>query len=121
IQPDILHTGGILETKKIAAMADTYYMAAAPHNPNGPISTAVAVQLDACLTNFYIQECLDDYDVPWRNQLVKGALEIKDGYITIPDKPGLGIELNEEVIQEHPYVDDAFFNMWGEGWEKDLL
>ncbi len=120
IQPDILHTGGILETKKIAAMADTYYMTVAPHNPNGPISTAVAVQIDACLTNFYIQECLDDFDVPWKSQLVKGALEIKDGYITIPDRPGIGVELNEEVIKEHPYLEDAFFNMWGEGWEKDF-
>lgn len=120
IQPDILHTGGILETKKIAAMADTYYMAVAPHNPNGPISTAVAVQLDACLTNFYIQECLDDFDVPWRNQLIQGALEIVNGYITVPDKPGLGVELNEEVLQEHPYVEGAFFNMWSEGWEKEF-
>jgi galactonate dehydratase len=120
IQPDILHTGGILETKKIAAMADTYYMTVAPHNPNGPISTAVAVQIDACLTNFYIQECLDDFDVPWKSQLVKGALEIKDGYITIPDRPGIGVELNEEVIREHPHLEDAFFNMWGEGWEKDF-
>ncbi|MGH8210563.1 MAG: galactonate dehydratase [Steroidobacteraceae bacterium] len=121
IQPDILHTGGILETKKIAAMADTYHMTVAPHNAMGPVSTAVAVQVDACLPNFYIQECFDEFDVPWRNELVKGVPEIKNGYITIPDRPGLGIELDEEAIKAHPYVEDAFFNMWDDGWEKEFF
>lgn len=120
IQTDILHTGGILETKKIAAMADAYHMTMAPHNAMGPVSTAAAVQLDACITNFYIQECFDDFDVPWRNQVVKGVPEVKNGFITIPDKPGLGIELDEEAIKEHPYIEDAFFDMWGDGWENEF-
>ena len=69
LQPDIIHVGGILEAKKIAAMADAYYMPVSFHNPFGPVATAAAVQLDACTTNFVMQESFCEYDVPWRFDL----------------------------------------------------
>ncbi len=102
LQPDIGLTGGIMETKKIAAYAETYGIHIQPHNCAGPISTAASVQLDACITNFIIQEWFP-YHNDERYELVSQALEHQavDGYYTITDKPGLGVELNEDVIGKH--------------------
>ena len=116
IQPDPIHTGGILETKKIAAMADTYYLTVAPHNSNGPVCTAVAAQLDSCTPNFKIQETFDDFSEPYVREAVKGAYEIKGGYLTVPTKPGLGIEIDEGIVAEHPYQ-PVHFNLWKDNWQ----
>jgi galactonate dehydratase len=102
IQPDPCHDGGILETKKIAAMAETYYVAVAPHNPNGPVATAVCLQLDANLPNFLIQE-MNIGDTGWVTKLLRQPIVIKDGYIDVPTAPGLGIEVDEEELQRHTY------------------
>ncbi len=102
IQPDISHAGGILELKKIAAVADTYYIPFAPHNPSGPVANAATLQVAACCPNFTILEIMYS-DVPWRKDVTNESLEYKDGYITIPDKPGIGIEINEEACLQHPY------------------
>lgn len=102
IQPDISHAGGIMELKKIAAVADTYYIPFAPHNPSGPVANAATMQLAACCPNFNILEIMYS-DVTWRADVADEDLHYEDGYITIPDKPGLGIELNEEACLAHPY------------------
>jgi len=102
IQPDISHAGGIMELKKIAAVADTYYIPFAPHNPSGPVANAATLQLAACCPNFNILEIMYS-DVVWRADLSDESLHYENGYITIPDKPGLGIELNEEACLAHPY------------------
>ena len=102
IQPDISHAGGIMELKKIASVAETYYIPFAPHNPSGPVANAATLQLAACCPNFSILEIMYS-DVDWRKDVTNEALEYKDGYITIPDKPGLGIEINEEECLKHPY------------------
>lgn len=102
IQPDVSHAGGIMELKKIAAMADTYYIPFAPHNPSGPVANAATLQLAACCTNFSILEIMYS-DVPWRKDVTDEQLHYQDGYITIPDKPGLGIEIDEEACLAHPY------------------
>lgn len=100
LQPDIGNTGGIMEAKKIAAMAEAYTMRVAPHNCASPVSTAAALQLDACITNFLIQEVY-----PYRSAehfaLVDRApeLEIRSGMVPIPNRPGLGVELVEERIR----------------------
>ncbi|MFN8525309.1 MAG: galactonate dehydratase [Chloroflexota bacterium] len=98
IQPDVCHTGGILETKKIAAMAEAYYVPIAPHNPFGPINTAAAIQVDACTPNFLIQEMIIRH-LPTYRQLLTEPLEPRDGYLEIPTRPGIGYELNEEFIR----------------------
>jgi len=103
IQPDISHAGGIMELKKIAAVTDTYYIAFAPHNPSGPVANAATLQLAACCPNFNILEIMYS-DVVWRADVTDEALHYEDGFITIPDKPGLGIELNEEACLAHPYT-----------------
>ncbi len=102
IQPDISHAGGIMELKKIAAVADTYYIPFAPHNPSGPVANAATLQLAACTPNFSILEIMYS-DVPWRADVTNEALTYKDGYIDVPDKPGLGIEIDEEACLAHPY------------------
>lgn len=102
IQPDISHAGGIMELKKIAAEAECRYIPFAPHNPSGPVANAATLQLAANTPNFCILEIMYS-DVEWRKDITNESLEYKDGYITIPDKPGLGIEVNEEECLKHPY------------------
>ena len=100
LQPDIGNTGGIMETKKIAAMAEAYNMRIQPHLCASPVSTAAALQLDACIPNFLIQE-LYPYRIPEHYQIVDHAPEwdVKNGYVPIPDRPGLGVELVEERVR----------------------
>ena len=102
LQPDIGLAGGITETKKIASYAETYNLHVQPHNCASPIATAAAIQLDACITNFIIQEIFPYW--PKANyDLVTDALEhhVKDGYLSIPKTPGLGIELNEDALTQY--------------------
>ena len=102
IQPDISHAGGIMELKKIAAIAEASYTGFAPHNPSGPVANAATLQVAACCPNFSILEIMYS-DVPWRKEVCNESLFYENGYITIPDKPGLGIEIDEEKCAEHPY------------------
>lgn len=102
VQPDISHAGGIMELKKIAAMAETYYIPFAPHNPSGPIANAATLQLAACCPNFCILEIMYS-DVEWRKDVTNESLSYQNGYLTIPDRPGLGIEINEAECLKHPY------------------
>jgi galactonate dehydratase len=101
IQPDLLICGGLLEAKKIAAMAEAHYVKVAPHNPLGPVSTAVAVQFAASTPNFLILEYSPDQRGPARG-LIRKPLAFQDGYVQIPDEPGLGIELNESAFAGKP-------------------
>ena len=104
VQPDICHCGGIFEGRKIAAMAELYYGTIAPHNPLGPISLASCLQLDACTPNFLVQEHPGNPD---RSDLgvgyIKEPFVIKNGYIDVPTKPGLGVELDEEALKDKIY------------------
>ena len=102
IQPDISHAGGIMELKKIAAEAECRYIPFAPHNPSGPVANAAPLQLAANTPNFCILEIMYS-DVEWRKDITNEKLEYKDGYITIPDRAGLGIEINEDECLKHPY------------------
>jgi galactonate dehydratase len=102
IQPDVCHCGGVTEIKKIAAMAETYFISMAPHNPLGPLATMVNIQVGFSTTNFLIQEVMRS-DVPWRYDVVDDALDIRGGYIYPPTRPGIGIEINEKEAAKHPY------------------
>ncbi|MBQ7090753.1 MAG: galactonate dehydratase [Clostridia bacterium] len=102
IQPDISHAGGIMELKKIAAMAEAKYIPFAPHNPSGPIANAATLQLATSVPNFEILEIMLT-DVEWRKDVTNENLVFEDGCIRIPDLPGLGIEINEEACLAHPY------------------
>ncbi len=101
VQPDICLCGGILEMKKIAAMAEAHYVMVAPHNPMGPLATVVNVHFAASTQNFFILEYHADDESP-RKDLLKEPLMVKDGYIPVPTKPGWGVELNEEAFRTLP-------------------
>jgi len=117
LQVDISHFGGIKYTKKLAGWAEAYYMLVAPHNVGGPVSTAAAFHFAACTPNFKIQENFNDFDKPYVKQAVTGLPEIKDGYFPLPQGPGLGVTLNEEVIEAHPRQ-KVHFNLFAEDWHK---
>ena len=99
LQPDIGNTGGIMETKKIAAMAEVYNMRIQPHTCASPVATAAALQLDACIPNFVIQE-LYPYRIPEHFEIVDHAPEwqVQNSHLPIPDRPGLGVELVDENV-----------------------
>jgi galactonate dehydratase len=100
LQPDIGNTGGIMEAKKIAAMAEVYNMRIQPHTCSSPVATAAALQLDACIANLVIQE-LYPYRTAAHFEVVDHApeWEVKDSYLPIPDRPGLGVELVDERVR----------------------
>ncbi|HEY8741760.1 MAG TPA: galactonate dehydratase [Chloroflexota bacterium] len=103
IQPDICHDGGIKETIKIAAMAETYHILVAPHNPNGPVGTAASVHAAAVIPNFLI---LEYAQTTTRDACQAGGeadcFAARNGRIELPTKPGLGIELDEAYLAAHP-------------------
>jgi galactonate dehydratase len=105
IQPDLCHCGGLLEARKIAAMAEAYYMGVAPHNPLGPVANAAALHFALATPNFLIQEDMLT-DVPWRWDVVESALRTEKGYWLPAEKPGLGVEVNEKEAARHPFVQE---------------
>ncbi len=120
IQPDLVYCGGFLETKKIAALAESHYISVAPHNCDGPLKTLASIHLCANIPNFLILETFEDYDVPWRKDLTPDAPRVKDGYYTLPTGPGWGVSVDESVIAAHPEDPDAKLNMFSLGWEKRM-
>jgi galactonate dehydratase len=120
VQPDLCHAGGLTEVKKIAAMAEAAYVQVAPHNASGPVGTAAAVQLDASIPNFLIQEYFVA-QAPWIEEVVEGGPRVADGEIVVPDRPGLGVELHEEAALAHPFQEYwGGKTLWSRGWQKAL-
>ncbi|MDR6292229.1 MULTISPECIES: mandelate racemase/muconate lactonizing enzyme family protein [Inquilinus] len=106
LQPDIGRVGGILETKKIASMAEAYYAQIAPHVYCGPVVAAASIQIGACSPNFLIQESILDYG-GFHGEILKTPLTFDDGYLIPSREPGLGVELNLDVVAKHsPYTGD---------------
>ncbi|KRG36822.1 mandelate racemase/muconate lactonizing enzyme family protein [Psychrobacter sp. P11G3] len=104
LQMNLGRVGGILEGKKIAAMAEAYYAQIAPHLYNGPVGAAASIQLATATPNFLIQESIGTWD-GFHAEVLQEKIEWKDGYIIPSDKPGLGIELNMDVVRAHsPYT-----------------
>ncbi|HEX6109172.1 MAG TPA: galactonate dehydratase [Ktedonobacteraceae bacterium] len=115
IQPDITQFGGLLETKKLAAWAEIYYVLVAPHNVGGPVSTAAALHFAASTPNFKIQEHFNDFTESWVKTAAPGNPEVVDGHFALPQGPGLGVKLNLDVVREHPQQ-RIFFNLFAENW-----
>jgi galactonate dehydratase len=111
VQPDICHAGGLTELRKIAAMAEASYIKVAPHNPNGPVATIASVHLAASIPNFLILEMAHQ---PLRDEIQRYGLTINNGWAELPRRPGLGIELDPDVIAAHPYApgdyESAFYS-----------
>ncbi|MBI4908357.1 MAG: galactonate dehydratase [Acidobacteria bacterium] len=106
IQPDVSHCGGISEARRIAAMAETYSIPVACHNPQGPVSTASSIHIGFAVPNYLIQEVVRA-DVPWRNDILTDPLDIARGYVDPPTAPGLGIDINEAEAAKHPFAPEV--------------
>ena len=102
VQPDLAHCNGFLEAYKIAALADAFSGFLAPHGPMSPVLTVISAHLDAVAPNFLIQERLFLND--WRNEVITEPLQVKEGFLDLPQKPGWGIKLNEELCRNHPKI-----------------
>jgi galactonate dehydratase len=108
IQPDITHCGGLSEVRRIAAMAEAYRISIAPHNPQGPVSTAASIEFGFATPGYIICESVHN-DVPWRADVVSEGFTVeKKGRIVRPNtRPGLGIEINEEEVKKHPFEQEV--------------
>lgn len=118
LQPEPLYLGGIWNARKVCAMADAHYAVVAPHSAQGPVASALCIQIGASTPNLYVQELFDEFNVEWERNIVDPPIEVVDGYITIPERPGLGIELDFEEIKRHPYAVHNFLPLFAPGWER---
>jgi galactonate dehydratase len=105
LQMALGRVGGLMEAKKIAGMAETYYAQIAPHLYAGPVEGAANVHFAATLPNFLILESIEQWG-GFHSQILKKPIRWEQGYIIPPSEPGLGIELNEDVALAHPYTGD---------------
>ncbi len=108
IQPDITHCGGLSEVRRIAAMAEAYRVSIAPHNPQGPVSTAASIEFGFSAPSYIICESVHS-DVPWREDVVSEGFTVeKKGRVVKPNqRPGLGIEINEDEVRKHPFQQEV--------------
>ena len=102
VQPDLCHCGGFSAGRTVAAMAEGAGIGVAPHNPLGPIAGVAALHFDIATPNFVIQEEMSGA-VPWYGEVVDGPIRMIDGHWTVPDRPGLGVEVDEAVAARHPF------------------
>lgn len=102
VRPDVCAVGGITAGKKIAAIAEAHYVGIVPHNPLGPVSTAACIQLDACIPNFAIQEFPSFNLEGGEDCMVKEALKVEQGHIFVPEAPGIGIDLVDNITERFP-------------------
>ncbi len=103
VRPDVGLSGGLTHCKKIAALAESYHAQVVCHNFLSPLLTAATLQLGACVPNIPIQEHVRE-DQPPRSELLKSPNRIEKGYMIVPDAPGLGVEVNEEVLDKYPFT-----------------
>ena len=107
VRPDVCMVGGLSHAKKIAALAEAFHVQVVPHNPLSPVSTAACIQLAACIPNFALQEYPKGEDESPKSEIVKRPLAEENGFLIVPDAPGIGIELAEDAAERHPYVPRA--------------
>ncbi len=116
VQPEVLKLG-LSNIKKVCGIAEAAGALAACHQAQSPLCTAINAHLHASIPNFLIQENFDDWLEPWTWDLLTGTPRVTDGYLTVPDAPGWGVELNEDEAAKHPYGETNFLRLFEEGWE----
>lgn len=121
-QPEPMSLGGIGNALAVAHLALAHGSYIAPHQSGGPVATAVCLQLAACVPNFLIQEHFDPFNEPWTRDLVtwRPAIDPANGHLSLPDGPGLGLDLNADIALAHPYDPNAYLNVHEAGWERRL-
>ena len=120
VQPDLAHCGGLWLGKKIAALCQPQDMRLAPHCSIGPVALCAAVHFGWATPQVLVQENFGDFDAPWRGALVGGWNPMHEGAYRLPDKPGLGIELDDAVCARHPFVKHAFPSLWDRRWVAEF-
>jgi galactonate dehydratase len=120
VQMDLAHCGGLGIGRKIAALCQANDQRISPHCSIGPVALCAALHFDWATPQVAVQENFAEYDVPWRNDLVHGWNPIRHGEFLLPDKPGLGVELNEAVCAQHPYRKNSFPSLWDDRWLKEF-
>ena len=120
IQPDLAHCGGLSVGKKIAALCAANDLQLAPHCSIGPVALAAAVHFGWATAEVAIQENFADFDVPWRRDLVSGWDPVQGGEYRLPDRPGLGLELNVSECAKRPYRKNSFPSLWDRKWLEEL-
>ena len=118
LQPEPLNLGGLYAARKIADMVDAHYGVVAPHSAQGPVCSAACVHLNASSPNFFVHEIFDEFNEPWEKDIITHPVEVVDGYIEVPRRPGLGIDLNLEEILKHPYRHENYIPLFRSGWEQ---
>jgi galactonate dehydratase len=121
-QPEPMSLGGLGPTMAVAGLAACSGAWLAPHQSGGPVATALCLQLAACVPHFLIQEHFDPFNEPWTRELVTWSptLDARTGQLSLPDAPGLGLDLELDVAAAHPYAERAYLNVHQEGWERRL-
>ncbi|WP_395814213.1 mandelate racemase/muconate lactonizing enzyme family protein [Devosia sp.] len=121
-QPEPMSLGGIGPSMQVANLALAHGSYIAPHQSGGPVATAVCLQLAAAVPNFLIQEHFDAFNEEWTFDIVTWRPKVnpKNGHLSLPDAPGLGVDLNLDAITQHPYDPNAYLNTNTEGWEQRL-
>jgi L-alanine-DL-glutamate epimerase-like enolase superfamily enzyme len=110
LQVDITNVGGVTQAHKICGIAEAYGVEMAFHNAFGPIQNAVTIQVDAAIPNFLIQESFYDAFPPWKRELVKDQSKIENGYTTVPTRPGIGVEVDEDVLERYQAEGEEYFS-----------
>jgi galactonate dehydratase len=107
-QLDVTHCGGLSEARRIAALAEAYRIALAPHNPQGPISTAASLEFGFAQPSYVICESVHD-DVPWRRDVATEGFSVDLATRTVApnDRPGLGVSINEDEVRRHPFQQET--------------
>lgn len=126
LQPDLANTGGITEGQKIAGLAEADHVSIAPHNPQGPVATAMYAHFDVATPNFMIQETFTEYDVEWAVDLLEDPIRIEQGALQLPAGPGLGVTLDMDAVREYAVSPDELshdehLNLFDAGWETRSL
>ncbi len=109
VRPDVCLCGGITQSKKIASLAEAFQVGVVPHNPLSPVSTAACIQIDACIPNAVVQEYTGEQGVQLqatrpgvdRRKVVKSPVKLENGYLLVPDVPGIGVEIDEKAVFEY--------------------
>ena len=118
LQPEPLNLGGLFAARIIAGMVDAHFGVIAPHSAQGPVCSAACVQLNASIPNFFIHEIFDEFNEPWEKEIVTNPVVVVNGYIDVPERPGLGIDLNIDEIRMHPYQQENHLPLFKAGWER---
>ena len=117
LQPEPMSLGGIQPLLDVAVMAEAHNCMISPHCAQGPVGSYISMHIGAACPNCFLKEHFDDFETDWVRQLVIGDMRHEDGHLVISDKPGLGIELNMDVIKAHLSNENRFIALFKPGWE----